>query len=83
MSRQPESPVRHPWDFLVASWRAPASATGWRWLNAETRFGVHDLRAEPQSFRAGGLSNRTQLRVTERSCFRATQSPFVCADSEY
>jgi hypothetical protein len=41
----------------------------------QTRIGLFDLRAELTTLRERGLSNRTQLRVTERSCFRATQSP--------
>jgi len=51
------------------------SATGARYGEAETRFGLRHLRAQADFFRAGGWSNRRELRVSERSFFRATATP--------
>jgi hypothetical protein len=38
----------------------------------QTRIGLFDLRAELTTLRERGLSNRTQLRVTVRTCSMAT-----------
>ncbi len=45
-----------------------------------TRIGLFDLRAELTKLPDFGLSNRRELRVTERSFFWATYTPLASAN---